>query len=192
MELQLSLQATQPTTVVSGPQMRGVTAIAADSRGDLYVTTRLLHSVQRITINRYSNNTIKAVLVSVFAIGIEFSSAMGLAVDSNDMVFVAGQRSDRIMQITQQGTVSVHFQGPPLRKPAGIAVDANDNLLVTNLDGKTLADVTTFTPYLFLRHCKSQEKVRVSFRFLRVARPMCYQPRAHQTTFVAPNAVPAA
>jgi hypothetical protein len=49
----------------------------------------------------------------------------------------------QVWKITRDGAASVFVQGPPLRRPNGVALDAQGNIVVVNLDS---TDVLTFAP----------------------------------------------
>ena len=49
----------------------------------------------------------------------------------------------QVWKVTRDGAASVFVQGPPLRRPNGVAVDAQGNIVVVNIDS---SDVLTFAP----------------------------------------------
>jgi len=49
----------------------------------------------------------------------------------------------QVWKVTRDGAASVFVQGPPLRRPNGVAVDAQSNIVVVNIDS---SDVLTFAP----------------------------------------------
>ena len=49
----------------------------------------------------------------------------------------------QVWKVTRDGAASVFVQGPPLRRPNGVAVDPQGNIVVVNIDS---SDVLTFAP----------------------------------------------
>jgi sugar lactone lactonase YvrE len=146
------------TGVAAG--FRSVLGMVHDSAGNLFVTDSSNHTIRKITpagvVSTYAGaagvlgNTNGAALVA------RFYSPSGIVIDSGDNLFVTEFGNHTIRKITPAGVVST-FAGSPgvpgatdatgtaarFLGPAGLAIDAANNLYVADSNNNTIRKITS-------------------------------------------------
>lgn len=138
-------------------QFNAPLGITIDTVGNVYVTDGANRTVRKIT----SNGTVSTVAGSgqygnangpaLFA---SFTSPSGIAIDSHGNLFVADSYDNRIREISVTGNVTT-FAGTgnmgtsdgqgtsaSFSHPFGLAIDASDNLYVTDSDSNRIRKIT--------------------------------------------------
>ena len=128
-------------------QFNGPYRIAIDSNGDLFVTDRENDRIRKIT---------PAGVVTTFAGGLNgdldgtgiaarFSRPLGIAIDSNDNLFITDLINNKIKKITPGGVVTT-FAGDgtaaQFNSPHGIDIDSNDNLFIADAYNDRIIKIT--------------------------------------------------
>jgi sugar lactone lactonase YvrE len=136
-------------------------ALAFDSLGNLFVAEQANHIIRKIlpdgTVSTYAGNAANGAGLPVPGpkANARFSNPYGLAIDSQNNIFVADYFNHVIQKIAADGTVST-FAGSAntadsingvggaarFNQPNSIAVDANDNLYVSDDDGRIVRKIT--------------------------------------------------
>lgn len=133
------------------------TVVALDSFGNVFVVDRSNHKIRKITPDG-TVTTFAGSGVSGAADGIGTAASFrfpdGAAFDSQNNLFISDQSNHKIRKITQDGTVST-FAGSGVigaadgigtaasfYYPAGMTVDANDNLLIADYGNNKIRKIT--------------------------------------------------
>lgn len=133
------------------------TVVTADASGIVYVVDRINHLIRKITTNGDVTTFAGSGLAgSTDGLGTaaSFNYPDAAVVDSNGNLFVTDQSNHKIRKITPEGLVST-FAGSgtigatdgqainaKFYYPAGIAVDANNNLLVADYGNNKIRKIT--------------------------------------------------
>lgn len=133
------------------------TVVALDSFGNVFVVDRSNHKIRKITPNGdVTTFAGSGVSGSVDGIGTaaSFRFPDGAAFDTHNNLFISDQSNHKIRKITPDGTVST-FAGSGIMGaidgvgiaasfyyPAGMTVDANDNLLIADYGNNKIRKVT--------------------------------------------------
>ena len=133
------------------------TVVALDSFGNVFVVDRSNHKIRKITPNG-DVTTFAGSGISGSADGIGTAASFrfpdGAAFDSQNNLFISDQSNHKIRKITPDGTVST-FAGSGIigaadgigiassfYYPAGMTVDANDNLLIADYGNNKIRKIT--------------------------------------------------
>ncbi|MGC4040843.1 MAG: T9SS type A sorting domain-containing protein [Flavobacterium sp.] len=133
------------------------TTVAVDSFGNVYVVDRSNHKIRKITTGG-TVSTFAGSGVSGSADGTgeaaSFRFPDGAAFDSHDNLFISDQSNHKIRKITPDGTVTTVAGTGSIGSadgigtaasfyyPAGMAVDANDNLLIADYGNNKIRKIT--------------------------------------------------
>ncbi len=133
------------------------TVVAIDSHGTIFVVDRSNHKIRKITPNG-DVTTFAGSGISGSTDGIGTAASFrfpdGAVFDSQDNLFISDQSNHKIRKITPDGTVSTFAGSGSIGAanaigtaasfyfPAGMAVDANDNLLVADFGNNTIRKIT--------------------------------------------------
>ncbi len=114
-------------------QFRMPSAIAIDSKGNVYTADEYLH---RITVFDSSGSFLAKWGEQGSGPG-QIDGPSGLAIDSDDNVYVADQRNDRVQKFASDGSLITAWgesgDGPgQFNRPWGIALDSSDNVYVAD------------------------------------------------------------
>ena len=133
------------------------TVVALDSFGNVFVVDRSNHKIRKITPSGYVT-TFAGSGVSGSADGVGTAASFrypdGAVFDSQNNLFISDQSNHKIRKITPDGTVTT-FAGTgtigavdavgtaaSFYYPAGMTVDANDNLLVADYGNNKIRKIT--------------------------------------------------
>jgi sugar lactone lactonase YvrE len=133
------------------------TVVAIDSFGNVFVVDRSNHKIRKITpagdVTTFAGSGVSG---SADGIGIaaSFRFPDGAVFDSQDNLFVSDQSNHKIRKITPDGTVTTFAGSGSIGSadgmgtaasfyyPAGMAVDADDNLLVADYGNNKIRKIT--------------------------------------------------
>ena len=134
------------------------TVVALDSHGNIFVVDRSNHKIRKITpagdVTTFAGS---GAIGAADGIGTAatFKYPDGAVFDSHDNLFISDQSNHKIRKITPDGTVSTFAgtgvigatDGPGntarFYYPAGMAVDANDNIYVADYGNNKIRKITT-------------------------------------------------
>ena len=131
-------------------------AVAVDSVGNIYVVDQDSHRIRKITVTGVVTTLAGSVLGNADGLGAaaRFRAPSGLAVDSVGNVYVADTGNQDIRKITPAGEVTTFtgsgvqgfLDGAPgfaqFDDPAGLAVDASDNIYVADFGNNRIRKIT--------------------------------------------------
>ena len=131
--------------------------LAIDGSGNIYVADEWNHRIRKITTAGVV--TTLAGSSSGFSdgtgTGAQFSYPSGIAVDGSGNLFVCDRSNHRIRKVTPAGVVTTFAgsgsasntngtgTGATFKNPTGIAIDANDNLYVTDYSNHSVRKITS-------------------------------------------------
>jgi hypothetical protein len=135
------------------------TAVAVDSAGNIYVADGGDHTVRKVTssgtVTTLAGNSGQPGSIDGTGSGALFLYPYALAVDSGGNVYVADTGNNNIRKITPSGSVSTVAGSAGIagsangtgtaatfNMPEGIAVDASDNVYVSDTNNSTLRKIT--------------------------------------------------
>jgi hypothetical protein len=111
----------------------GGTGIAVDSAGTIYVTSWSDSNIQKFS-------SIDGAFINTFAPSVSLNTPHGIAVDTDDNVYVADSGNNRVVKINLEGDEVLTI---PTDAPEGVAVDSLGTIFVTSM---TLNNVKQFYP----------------------------------------------
>ncbi|WP_109851919.1 IPT/TIG domain-containing protein [Aquimarina sp. AU58] len=139
----------------SAAQFYGPSSIAIDTDNNLYVTDTRNHKIRKITpqgvVSTLAGNT------EGFADGqgsvAQFNRPYGIAIDTDNNLYIADSYNHKIRKITPQGVVSTlagNTEGfadgtgtmAKFSYPLGIAIDLDSNLYVTDYENQKIRKIT--------------------------------------------------
>jgi DNA-binding beta-propeller fold protein YncE len=108
----------------------GCTGAAMDSSNNLWVTSSA--SLYKFAPGAFG--TASPTLTVTTANGKSFGQLQGVAVDSNDNVYVADRNpNNRVVELTNSGSYLYTFTNPVGTSPGGVALDSSNNLYITDV-----------------------------------------------------------
>jgi sugar lactone lactonase YvrE len=137
-----------------------VVGVVHDSAGNMFVTDLDNHTIRKITpageVSTYAGAQGESGDTNGDALTARFNNPWGITIDSADNLYVAEVSSNTIRKITPAGVVSL-FAGSPdgltgtvdamgaaarFSSPAGLAIDAANNLYVADGNNHTIRKIT--------------------------------------------------
>tara|TARA_B110000090_G_scaffold41666_1_gene46530 strand:- start:353 stop:3088 length:2736 start_codon:yes stop_codon:yes gene_type:complete len=131
--------------------------LAIDASGNIYVADEWNHKIKKVT----SGGTVttlagsSAGMTNATGTSAQFNYPSGVAVDASGNVYVADKSNHRIRKITSAGVVTT-FAGSgssgnangtgtaaTFSNPTGLAIDANDNIYVTDYSNHSIRKITS-------------------------------------------------
>lgn len=141
------------------------TGVAFDSKGNLFIADRGNNVIRKVTPAGVSSTfagTRTAGYVDSTGVLASFNKPNALAIDASDNIYVADLGNHAIRKITPAGKVTTLAGGPShsqlslLNLPAGIAVDKNGNLFITDEAGRILEYTNANVLYILAGNSDSQ------------------------------------
>lgn len=133
------------------------TVVTIDSFGNIFVVDRSNHKIRKITptgdVTTFAGSGIAGSADGIGTVA-SFRYPDGAVFDSNDNLFISDQSNHKIRKITPDGTVTTFAGSGTIGSadgsgtaatfyyPAGMAVDANDNLLVADYGNNKIRKIT--------------------------------------------------
>ena len=143
-------------------ELRFPSSVALDAAGNLFITDTANNRVRKVDTH--------GIITTVAGDGVEgysgdggaavnaaLNTPVGIAVDSQDNLFIADSGNERIREVGSSGIITTVVGngtngysgdgGAPtnatLNSPADVAVDANNNLLIADSDNNVIREVTS-------------------------------------------------
>ena len=131
--------------------------LAIDTSGNIYVADELNHKIKKVTSggNVTTLAGSSAGMTNATGTSAQFNSPSGVAVDASGNVYVADRSNNLIRKITSAGVVTT-FAGSgsfsntngtgtaaTFANPTGLAIDANDNIYVTDYSNHSIRKITS-------------------------------------------------
>ena len=131
--------------------------LAIDASGNIYVADEWNHKIKKVTSGGTVTTLAGSSLGMTNATGTsaQFNYPSGVAVDASGNVYVADKSNHRIRKITSAGVVTT-FAGSgssgnangtgtaaTFSNPTGLAIDANDNIYVTDYSNHSIRKITS-------------------------------------------------
>ena len=123
----------------------GPRGLAADAKGNLYVADTQNQCIRKVAQNgsTFSVTTLAGLPRTAGNVDgtngtARFNSPTAIAVDRNGLLFVADLGNNAIRQVTPAGVVTTFTNG--LSFPAGVAVDASEDIYVANTTNATVLE----------------------------------------------------
>jgi len=131
--------------------------LAIDASGNIYVADESNHKIKKVT----SGGTVttlagsSAGMTNATGTSAQFNSPSGVAVDASGNVYVADRSNNLIRKITSAGVVTTFAGSGSLgntngtgtaatfASPTGLAIDANDNIYVTDYSNHSIRKITS-------------------------------------------------
>ena len=131
--------------------------LAIDASGNIYVADESNHKIKKVT----SGGTVttlagsSAGMTNATGTSAQFNSPSGVAVDASGNVYVADKSNNLIRKITSAGVVTTFAGSGSLgntngtgtaakfASPTGLAIDANDNIYVTDYSNHSIRKITS-------------------------------------------------
>jgi NHL repeat len=149
------------TTIAGATGLTGLSSIAVDSTGNLYITDSLNHTLRKITpagvISILAGSAAQSGSADGTGSAARFSSPAGVAVDASGNVFVADSGNNAVRKVTPAGVTStfaglagqftdglVDGLGAAARfsRPTGVAFDPAGNLYVSDIGNVAIRKIT--------------------------------------------------
>ena len=131
-------------------------AIAVNSLGEVFVADTNNHRIRKISISGIVTTFAGSIMGYSDGTGTEakFSAPLGIAIDSNNNLYVTDSYNYKVRKITPAGVVTT-FAGSTIGytdgmgsdaqfdRPMGIAIDTNGNLYLADINNKKIRKITS-------------------------------------------------
>jgi DNA-binding beta-propeller fold protein YncE len=138
-------------SVFAIPSLFNAESFAYDRAGNLYVVNSGVANTGINTIEKFTTNGVASIFAEDDGSGSILNFPVGVAFDTNGILYVANSGNDTIEKFDTNGVASVFVaddgSGSILNDPEGLAFDSAGNLYVANATGSVGSDfIEKFTP----------------------------------------------